>query len=474
MEREGQRESLFITINRYKDTVLTKLVPQTRENIDPVKVLENRDIGFFDKVEKLKNVSSSRICESLEHHIRHCKDTDTFLFSYSGHGIIDEHGKLYLAAKNTRLNALRSTAVPLSFLIELMEECHGGEKIFIIDCAFISMARKGVTQKQVSPGDCFGCIEGKGLAVISSSRITEYPFYSEKRISLNEDVYFMHHIVEGLETGNADIDGDGFVTVGELYRYIIKKMEADTCGQLPVLWLSDQKDDIVIAKNPRGRTVRREKEEDEKNLEQDNDAPSSPAITSTIAKQGWKSVKPGREYAFFFLYIALHQPSVIREKNQDCINRETSCFLSYISHWIRGAGGKLWVHKKENNEYIYLFPYTENNIKKIFQCAFRILLYKSIYDFEHSAIQDLLSFRLGLHLDAARYEPDPENKILASSAVNFCFHFGEKLEPEYLYVTRDVRALMPQHYHRFLFPSGNMESQDLYRLGLSYIKETII
>lgn len=65
---------------------------------------------------------------------------------------------------------------------------------------------------------------------------------------------FTRHMVEGLRTGDADLDGDGQITVDELYFYVERKVVDERRGQRPAMSALDQAGRLVLAESRRGRT----------------------------------------------------------------------------------------------------------------------------------------------------------------------------------------------------------------------------
>ena len=60
---------------------------------------------------------------------------------------------------------------------------------------------------------------------------------------------FTKYMIQGLETGDADINGDGLITVDELYDYVYERVVDETPKQTPGKWTQKQQGEIVIANN---------------------------------------------------------------------------------------------------------------------------------------------------------------------------------------------------------------------------------
>jgi hypothetical protein len=52
------------------------------------------------------------------------------------HGLKDDYGKFFLAARNTRVDQLYSTSIPDMLLKQMMDESHAARQVLILDCCF--------------------------------------------------------------------------------------------------------------------------------------------------------------------------------------------------------------------------------------------------------------------------------------------------------------------------------------------------
>ena len=62
---------------------------------------------------------------------------------------------------------------------------------------------------------------------------------------------FTKHLIEGIKTGEADRNGDGLITMDELYHYVHERVQKES-SQKPMEWSINVKGaDLVIAKSGR-------------------------------------------------------------------------------------------------------------------------------------------------------------------------------------------------------------------------------
>src|SRR6185503_3275112 len=114
--------ALIIGNTEYIDPGLAQLTAPGKDAEDFARVLEDQDIGAFDNVKILFNQLSSTVRESIDEFFDQKKPDDLLVLYFSGHGVRDELGSLYLAVKNTLRSRLRSTAVRSDYIREAMDQ----------------------------------------------------------------------------------------------------------------------------------------------------------------------------------------------------------------------------------------------------------------------------------------------------------------------------------------------------------------
>jgi branched-chain amino acid transport system substrate-binding protein len=87
---------------------------------------------------------------------------------------------------------------------------------------------------------------GEGRAVLTSSTSTQYSFEQQ---GANLSTY-SRYIVEGLETGAADRDSDGWISIDELHEYAQRKVQEAAPAMTPQIYAIKEGYKIRIAKAP--------------------------------------------------------------------------------------------------------------------------------------------------------------------------------------------------------------------------------
>ncbi len=144
----------------------------------------------------------------------------------------------------------------------LMRRSRARRVVLLLDCCYGGAFERGVIARlggTVDVGNQFAMDAlggGRGRAVITASSAMEYAFEGS---ALTDGVarpsVFTAALVEGLTTGEADRDNDGYVSLGELYDYVYDRVRERSPRQTPCKWEFDLQGDFYLARNPRRRIV---------------------------------------------------------------------------------------------------------------------------------------------------------------------------------------------------------------------------
>ena len=243
--------ALIIANTEYSDPGLAQLTAPGRDAKDFGRVLDSPEICAFNDVVVLVNESSSKVGEAIDYFLSNRKPDDLLVLYFSGHGVRDEYGSLYLAVKNTNRARLRSTAVKSDFIREAMDQSRSRRQVLILDCCNSGAFPQGAKAATgVSLGTASAFEAGYGRIVLTASDSTQFAWEGDRVIGETDNSLFTHFLVEGLE-GRADLNGDGQITVDELYEYAYEKVKLATPKQTPSKFSSKQQGEIVLRESMR-------------------------------------------------------------------------------------------------------------------------------------------------------------------------------------------------------------------------------
>lgn len=244
--------SLLIGVSQYDDTDFNPL-PSAVKDVDVLQeTLRHPHIGAqrSSSVTVFKDASLSQLRNAIETFYANRQPNELVLLYFSGYGIVDDRGQLFLVAKNTDHNHLEETALSVAELLACLEACRSLQQVIILDCCFSGTFAKGM----VAPSDVDAIgqqLSGKRRALLTSPWSIDYaPTDKSGELSL-----YTQYLINGLETGMADgsmanRNLDGEVTVVELHEYIRDRIEGDAIALYPKLYTTGQGYEIVIAQAP--------------------------------------------------------------------------------------------------------------------------------------------------------------------------------------------------------------------------------
>ncbi|GAX38212.1 caspase, EACC1-associated type [Nodularia sp. NIES-3585] len=241
--------ALLIGVSEYEPG-LAPLPAAIRDVEAMQRVLQHPEIGHFDEVKKLVNPQKQAMAEAIEHLFNARQKDDLILLFFSGHGIKDESGKLYFATHNTRKtndgSLFKATTVAARDVHDVMSNSRSKREVVILDCCFSGAFAEGMSAKDNGFVDVKNQLGGEGRAVLTSSTSTQYSF---EDIGSDTSTY-TRYVVEGLETGAADKDQDGWITVDELHEYAARKVQEAAPAMKPEIYAIKEGYKINLAKAP--------------------------------------------------------------------------------------------------------------------------------------------------------------------------------------------------------------------------------
>ncbi|GIG59780.1 hypothetical protein Lfu02_41520 [Longispora fulva] len=243
----NQRSALLIATYRYQDPELRELTAPPNDAEALAAVLRDPDIAGFD-VTILINEPLHVVGEAIGDFYRERRLDDLALLYFTGHGLKDDEGRLYLAMANTRLDSLLFTGLSADLIDQAMERCPSRRKVLILDCCYsgaFPAGRPAKADRQVHTLERF---RGRGRTVLTASDETRYSFEGDRRHGTAVQSVFTRHLVAGLRDGTADLDGDGDITLDELYNYVHDRVVEEMPQQRPKRQ-DNVEGRVVIARN---------------------------------------------------------------------------------------------------------------------------------------------------------------------------------------------------------------------------------
>jgi hypothetical protein len=243
------RHALLIATETYTDPALRRLTAPGGDARALAEVLSDPEIAGFE-VTTLVDQPHHVVGEAIGEFYRGRRRDELTLLYFTGHGVKDDDGSLYLAMANTRRDSLMFTALAAEQVDRAMAGCASRQKVLVLDCCYSGAFPSGKLAKAGTDVHTLERFQGRGRAVLTASDATQYSFEGDSVVGSAARSVFTRHLVAGLRDGSADLDGDGDVTVDELYSYVHENVVAEMPRQRPK-HQSDVEGRIVLARNPR-------------------------------------------------------------------------------------------------------------------------------------------------------------------------------------------------------------------------------
>lgn len=249
--------ALVIANTEYQDESFAKLTAPGKDADEFAQVL--RESAAFDDVQVLINEGESRTRRSIARFFAERKRDDLLLLYFSGHGVRNEQGHLFLAANDTEINILEASGIPAEFVTQSMNNSRSQRQLLILDCCNSGAFAHG-SKSAAGVGKSMGiatAFEGSGFGrvVLTATDATQFAWEGDKVIGDTQKSVFTHFLIEGLK-GEADRDGDGRIHIDELYDYAYEQVVRRTPKQTPGKWSYKQQGDIVLRENLKPREVK--------------------------------------------------------------------------------------------------------------------------------------------------------------------------------------------------------------------------
>jgi formylglycine-generating enzyme required for sulfatase activity len=169
--------------------------------------------------------------------------------------------------ENSRVYA--PSAVEAAYIHQRLNYSKSRRLVLILDCCY-----SGAFAKEMTKGDSIinldNYLGGKGRAILTSSTASELSLGAKVTTEHGNSglSIYTRYLVEGIETGAADLDNDGFIGVEELHEYASKRVKEAAPAMNPMFYPQERGNKIILAKSPKDDSKLKYRKEVEKWVEQ--------------------------------------------------------------------------------------------------------------------------------------------------------------------------------------------------------------
>jgi hypothetical protein len=254
------RRALLIGVEKYDDCRFPRLPSCRADTLQLKQVLEHPAISTFDSVAVMCDPTAVDMRQAIVAFLDECDHETLALLYVSGHGtrLRNSSGEFFFVARDTDFDRVAETGVSAGFVNEQLEACRAPQKVTIIDACesggfAVGLRTQDAKQNQSAP------LQSRGVYVLSSSGMGEASYSGAPSASgAPTPSVFTHEIIEALRTGKADNDGDGKVSVEDLFHYVSGRVRGHELRsvQVPVYSSVGVNSKIIIASVIAGAAVR--------------------------------------------------------------------------------------------------------------------------------------------------------------------------------------------------------------------------
>ncbi|MCX4460314.1 caspase family protein [Streptomyces sp. NBC_01728] len=251
--------ALIIANSRYDDDHFAALPAAAADAAELANVLGDPAVGDFS-VDTLVDVEQRPAMRALESFFTQASSDDLLLLHLPLHGWKDLRNRLYFVMCDTERDYPGSTAISADTIGTWMSESRSRRIVVMLDCCYSGAFTMNALRRDAGAPivDIAEPFAGNGRVVLTASTALQYAHEGEQDVRYSrtpaQPSVFTSAVVNGLRDGSADLDGDGLVSVDELYDYVHEQVRQRIAGQTPTLSVDSAQGTIYLARSPRHAT----------------------------------------------------------------------------------------------------------------------------------------------------------------------------------------------------------------------------
>ena len=225
-------------------------LPDAVKDVEAVQqVLQSLKMSGFDEVKQLSNPNPPVMREALETLFSGRTQDDLVLLFFSGHIVWDDSSKLYFATaitpKSPRAELIRVSAIPISFVHDLISQSPCQHHIIILDCCLNLVSAPEIATSAEQTLELQSLLGGKRQSILAC--------FTPIQDSLEPGDYphsiYTRYLVEGIKTGAADLNHEGWISVRELHEYANQRTQIAAPLLKPEFYSTDGGDKMLLFKS---------------------------------------------------------------------------------------------------------------------------------------------------------------------------------------------------------------------------------
>lgn len=250
---DGNRGALLIGTGTYDHPELPALRSPEVDCTRLATLLRDPKIGAFE-VQTLIDADRAALERAIGEFFLSTWGNDVRLLYISGHGIVSRNDKLHFAIRQTDPGRPAYTTISAAFIHEVMDECLARSIVVILDCCYSGLFLPGAKGDESARFE--EALAGQGRIVITAGTRSQRAWEGEHLdAETPAPSLFTGMLIEGISNGAADLNGDGVVTLQELYRFACERLHQEGAAQTPRMG-GEMQYDIALTKVRKQRKPR--------------------------------------------------------------------------------------------------------------------------------------------------------------------------------------------------------------------------
>jgi hypothetical protein len=243
----SRKLALLVGVNHYGGGF--NPLPGVEADLSEMKrVLEDSQLGGFAEVVSILNPDCQQMSDAIESLFLGCYPDDLVLFYFSGYCVHDSLGKSCLTTGLSRLGngkqVVRASVIPIDFLTAVMGDSPSHHQVIVIDYGVNTAIAQDSSFRNAAWWQLEEQLAGQAQnrAILTSGPPTQCTVHQK----VNDRSLYTRYLVEGLESGMADLDGNGQISLHEWHEYARRRTLRASPALKPQL-LASRLLDVAIA-----------------------------------------------------------------------------------------------------------------------------------------------------------------------------------------------------------------------------------
>jgi hypothetical protein len=258
----ARQKALIIGISDY--THLQKLDFCKNDGRELFEVLSSLGYEISDKFILVGEAEGQKVRDAIYDFFDDVRNNldDTLLFYYSGHGVPDVDGDMYLASSETDPDKPYKRGFSFEELTKMIQRSISTSVVVILDCCYSGSAKigKGHEEDAAKIGSTAIDVksrrlpQGQGKYILSASQAAQEAY----ALTTGEHSIFTYYLLKGLRGNSESVDSEGNVTPQSLGRYVyraIMSLPADKRPRQTPITRAEESGDVILASHPELRKV---------------------------------------------------------------------------------------------------------------------------------------------------------------------------------------------------------------------------